>query len=269
MSPLKQSNNIAARMGRWSASHWKTAVFGWLAFVVIAVAVGGAVGTKKIDQQRRERRPGPPGRPDPQAGRLPGRPADGDRARPEQEAHDRATRPSARRSTTRRHGRSRSRRSQNLRSPLDPAHADQVSADGHTAMVEFDMKGNADGRREAHRRDHRRDRQDRRPPSRLLRRRGRLDQLRQGAQRGVQPAARAGRRAVDPADADRAAARLRRARRRRAAAAARALRRHRHDRPGRAAEPPRPDGSERQRRRPARRPRRRRRLLALLPQARA
>jgi hypothetical protein len=24
MSPLKRSNNIAARMGRWSASHWKT-----------------------------------------------------------------------------------------------------------------------------------------------------------------------------------------------------------------------------------------------------
>ena len=37
MSPLKQSNNIAARMGRWSASHWKTAVFGWLAFVIVAV----------------------------------------------------------------------------------------------------------------------------------------------------------------------------------------------------------------------------------------
>ena len=36
MSPLKKSNNIAARMGRWSASHWKTAVFGWLAFVVVA-----------------------------------------------------------------------------------------------------------------------------------------------------------------------------------------------------------------------------------------
>ena len=26
--------HFAARMGRWSASHWKTAVFGWLAFVV-------------------------------------------------------------------------------------------------------------------------------------------------------------------------------------------------------------------------------------------
>ena len=40
MSPLKHSNNIAARMGRWSASHWKTAVFGWLAFVVAAFAIG-------------------------------------------------------------------------------------------------------------------------------------------------------------------------------------------------------------------------------------
>jgi RND superfamily putative drug exporter len=50
MSPLKQSNNIAARMGRWSAGHWKTAVFGWLAFVVAALAIGQLVGTKQIDQ---------------------------------------------------------------------------------------------------------------------------------------------------------------------------------------------------------------------------
>jgi uncharacterized membrane protein YdfJ with MMPL/SSD domain len=50
MSPLSQSNNLAARMGRWSASHWKTAVFGWLAFVVAALAIGQVVGTKQIDQ---------------------------------------------------------------------------------------------------------------------------------------------------------------------------------------------------------------------------
>src|SRR5688500_899625 len=49
MSPLKPSNNIAARMGRWSASHWKTAVFGWLAFVIAALVIGTAVGTKNID----------------------------------------------------------------------------------------------------------------------------------------------------------------------------------------------------------------------------
>src|SRR5689334_7113277 len=51
MSPLKRSNNIAARMGRWSASHWKTAVFGWLAFVAIAFYFGHQVlGTKEINQ---------------------------------------------------------------------------------------------------------------------------------------------------------------------------------------------------------------------------
>ena len=50
MSPLKHSNNFAARMGRWSANHWKTAVFGWLAFVVASVYIGGAVGTKYLEK---------------------------------------------------------------------------------------------------------------------------------------------------------------------------------------------------------------------------
>src|SRR5207245_8000854 len=49
MSPLKRSNNIAARMGRWSARHWKTAVFGWLAFVAAALFIGNVVGTKQIN----------------------------------------------------------------------------------------------------------------------------------------------------------------------------------------------------------------------------
>ena len=49
MSPLKHSNNLAARMGRWSAGHWKTAVFGWLALVVASVYIGGAVGTKYLE----------------------------------------------------------------------------------------------------------------------------------------------------------------------------------------------------------------------------
>jgi uncharacterized membrane protein YdfJ with MMPL/SSD domain len=49
MSPLKPSHNIAARMGRWSARHRKTAVFGWLAFVVAAAAIGASIGTKRLD----------------------------------------------------------------------------------------------------------------------------------------------------------------------------------------------------------------------------
>jgi RND superfamily putative drug exporter len=39
--------NLAGRAGRWSAAHWKTAVFGWLALVAVAIVAGGAVGTKK------------------------------------------------------------------------------------------------------------------------------------------------------------------------------------------------------------------------------
>ena len=44
-----RSTNLAARMGRWSARHRKTAIFGWLAFVVLAFAVGIVSGTTKID----------------------------------------------------------------------------------------------------------------------------------------------------------------------------------------------------------------------------
>jgi uncharacterized membrane protein YdfJ with MMPL/SSD domain len=40
--------NLAGRAGRWSAAHWKRAAFGWIAFAVAAVAVGGAVGEKQM-----------------------------------------------------------------------------------------------------------------------------------------------------------------------------------------------------------------------------
>ena len=52
---LPQQHGLAARMGRWSATHWKTATFGWLAFVLVAFALGGMVGTKNVDQNA----PGP------------------------------------------------------------------------------------------------------------------------------------------------------------------------------------------------------------------
>ena len=43
-----EDTNLAGRAGRWSASHWKTAAFGWIAFAVVAVAVGGAVGASQM-----------------------------------------------------------------------------------------------------------------------------------------------------------------------------------------------------------------------------
>ena len=48
---MQGKRNIAARMGRWSAQHRKTAIFGWLVFVVVAFVVGGAVGTKTLTIQ--------------------------------------------------------------------------------------------------------------------------------------------------------------------------------------------------------------------------
>jgi uncharacterized membrane protein YdfJ with MMPL/SSD domain len=36
--------NLAGRAGRWSAEHWKTALFGWLVFAVVAMALGSVIG---------------------------------------------------------------------------------------------------------------------------------------------------------------------------------------------------------------------------------
>ena len=47
MSP-SQPSNLAARMGRWSAQHRKKAVIGWLAFVVIALIAGDLVGMRML-----------------------------------------------------------------------------------------------------------------------------------------------------------------------------------------------------------------------------
>ena len=41
-----ESRNLAARAGRWSAQHRKLAIWGWLAFVFIALLAGNAAGTR-------------------------------------------------------------------------------------------------------------------------------------------------------------------------------------------------------------------------------
>jgi uncharacterized membrane protein YdfJ with MMPL/SSD domain len=45
-----QSRNLTARIGRWSAQHRKAAIFGWVAFVVLAVVVGGRIGQNDLDE---------------------------------------------------------------------------------------------------------------------------------------------------------------------------------------------------------------------------
>ena len=47
---MKPARSIAARAGRWSATHRKAAIWGWLAFVFVSFAIGGAVGTETLQQ---------------------------------------------------------------------------------------------------------------------------------------------------------------------------------------------------------------------------
>src|SRR3954465_6254085 len=135
------SHNIAARMGRWSAAHWKTATFGWLAFVVLAFGLGGAVGMKNIDPNTSG--PGESGRAD--------RILDAGFKQPAGESvliqsrSLRTTDPAfaaAIRDVV--VSVSRLDAVEPVRSPLASANAAQVAKDGHAALVQFDIRGNSD-----------------------------------------------------------------------------------------------------------------------------
>jgi len=45
---VQPRKNVAARAARWSATHRRIAIFGWLAFVVASLTIGGMVGTKEL-----------------------------------------------------------------------------------------------------------------------------------------------------------------------------------------------------------------------------
>jgi RND superfamily putative drug exporter len=145
MSPTTDSTrrprNLAARMGRWSANHWKTATFGWLALVVVAFGLGGMVGTKTPD---------------------PNTAGPGESGRMDRILHEGFTRPAAEnvliQSRTVTAGTpafdaavkdvvdrvSREADVRNVRSPLAPGNTDQISKDGHSALVGFDIRGEID-----------------------------------------------------------------------------------------------------------------------------
>ncbi len=141
MTPLAKSQNLAARMGRWSADHWKTATFGWLAFVLVAFALGGMAGTKSIDPNTAG--PGESGRMD--------RILDAGFKRPAGEsvlvqsrslsATDPAFTAAVEDVVTRL---SKLGVVQNVRSPLEQGNAGQISRNGNAALVEFEIRGAKD-----------------------------------------------------------------------------------------------------------------------------
>jgi RND superfamily putative drug exporter len=142
MSVAHTPRNIAARMGRWSASHRKLAIFGWLAFVLSAIVVGTAVGQKTIDQQNNN--VGQAHRADQilkQAGFAQSGPLTEFVVIQSHKltVHDPAFQAAVRDAVSA----VSPYKSQfhNLRSPLARVNHDQVSRDGHTALVEFDLNG--------------------------------------------------------------------------------------------------------------------------------
>ncbi len=142
MTPLAQSRNLAARMGRWSAAHWKTAVFGWLAFVIAALFIGQfVVKQKNIDQK--DRNVGEAGRGDhilqnagfPQSSPIGEIVVVQSKTRTIADPEVRAAVKDVL------HAVSGFKTIKNVRSPLDPANDQLVSPDRRTALVEWEMRG--------------------------------------------------------------------------------------------------------------------------------
>jgi len=137
-SPMT-TQNLAGRAGRWAADHWKTAVFGWLALVAVAVVAGGAVGTVKQKDS------------DSATGETAKAVAILDRAGFQTPAGESvlvqsktltSADPAFRAVVAQAIGRlSHQPDVRRIESPLAPGHAGQLSKDGHSALIQFDIAG--------------------------------------------------------------------------------------------------------------------------------
>jgi RND superfamily putative drug exporter len=135
--------NLAARAGRWSAAHRWTAVLGWLAFVFVAFAIGSAVGVVKMTTA--DYAIGDSGAAD----RILAREFPGERTLEEVLIQSRSSTrlaPAELRSAVddlvARLARAPAVAS--IRSPLVPPNRDQLSKDGRSALVTFQITGNPD-----------------------------------------------------------------------------------------------------------------------------
>jgi RND superfamily putative drug exporter len=135
---MRTKRNIAARAGRWSAQHRKKAIFGWLAFVIVAFAIGGAIGTKQLGNSQTSRT-GDSGRADAvlrdsfkrnyaEEVLVQARPGVAV-AQVRQGVHDVVRRMRANHNAT------------HVRSPYAPGNAGQLSGGGRSALVTFEVAG--------------------------------------------------------------------------------------------------------------------------------
>ncbi len=133
-------NNLAGRAGRWSAEHWKTAVVGWIVFVVVSVALGTLAGTTMLKQsdtasgetRRAERILDSASFKNPASENVLVQSRDGSTIR---DAAFRATVADVVGAV------SAQPIVENVRSPLAAKYHGQVAKDGRSVLVGFDMKG--------------------------------------------------------------------------------------------------------------------------------
>ncbi len=134
--------NIAQRAGRWSAGHWKTATIGWLALVISALIAGHLAGTVNLTDAQQAT--GQSARAQTMLTRA------GFRDHATETVLVQSHRETAAAASFRAEIRrvvvrvERFRQVASLRSPLSPGNGGLISADGHSALVEFDMTGSAD-----------------------------------------------------------------------------------------------------------------------------
>ena len=140
----QHAKGIAARMGQWSARHWKTAVFGWLAFVVASVLIGNAVGPKYLEAS--DANVGEARKADKivEAGFPTSYEEMGEMVlvqHPTLTADDPAFKAVVEQATMKLNGFPKVRK---LNSPYEAGHADLISDDRHSVMITFSPKGDYD-----------------------------------------------------------------------------------------------------------------------------
>jgi RND superfamily putative drug exporter len=133
--------NLAARAGRWSAQRWKTATFGWLALVACAVFLGNLTGTVKLTDAEQSTGEAARAR---QMLAHSGFPNHAGETVLVQSKALTAAQPAFRQEVQRVVARLQGlKQIRDLHSPLTPADHGQISPDGHSALVAFDIRGQA------------------------------------------------------------------------------------------------------------------------------
>ena len=139
---VTRNQNLAARAGRWSAQHRKKAILGWLTFVILAVFIGGSFGTRTLTDE--EYGIGESGRADKVTSKAFPDKADESvlvQAKQGQSPSDPAFKAVVAQLTQRLE---RTKGARNIESPYAAGNEGQISKDGRSALVTFDVPGDDD-----------------------------------------------------------------------------------------------------------------------------